>query len=590
MPKSKFVGTTLATLATLGALSLGACQDEPTPAPPVDDRKPILAELPPPSISGGTMVLLDDGRVLVADADRARVHIVSISPPRFEADVLFEDGAEPGRSVEGSAGLAHVILRGTGDLATFDTSTGEVFDRRHLCTDPRGVAYDGGTAQLFVTCSDGNLLTLPELGGDVTERRFIEPDLRDILIQGESLMISRLRSAEIIEVPKSDLGVIGRSTPPIATNALPTVAWRMIEVNDNEIAMLHQYSATTEVAVTDPGEDSGGDFGEEGGGAPYGGGHFCEPAIVSPGITTWAGGEVSSSRRMGGPTPVVDMAVSSDGTIAVAVAGAPEGQPDVRFPIEDDFCFEGGGGITTPGQPVSVAYLPDGRLLVQSREPSALYVYGSTLQHELTFELSGESRFDTGHDLYHRSTPSSIACASCHPEATDDGHVWTFQDLGPRKTQSPEVGLEGSAPFHWGGDIDDFQHLTNEVYTHRMGGMGQSDARAAAFQRWIFSAERPPSGTEVDADLSAEGEQLFNDFGCASCHSGSRFTNNRTVLVRNEPLQVPSLRRVALHPPFMHDGRSPDLRSAVFDMLDATATAPFTGSDIDAITEYLRTL
>jgi cytochrome c peroxidase len=168
--------------------------------------------------------------------------------------------------------------------------------------------------------------------------------------------------------------------------------------------------------------------------------------------------------------------------------------------------------------------------------------------------------------------------------------VWQFESIGLRRTQSPEVGLEGSAPFHWDGDMDDFQTLSNEVYTHRMGGAMQSDERAAAFERWLFAAVRPAAGTEVDEPLRAQGEALFVDYGCASCHSGSRMSNEQTVEFRGKPLQVPSLRRVALRPPYMHDGRATDLRAAVLDMLEATAPQlSYSGQDVDAIVTYLRT-
>jgi mono/diheme cytochrome c family protein len=293
---------------------------------------------------------------------------------------------------------------------------------------------------------------------------------------------------------------------------------------------------------------------------------------------------------VGGVTPAVDLAIGPDGHIAIAVAGAAEGEPDVRFDFEEHVCFEELGVLSTPGQPVSVAYLPDGRLLVQSREPGALYVYSPELEHELTIELSGKTRFDTGHDLFHVATTANIACASCHPEGTDDGHVWQFERIGARRTQSPEVGLEGSAPFHWDGDMDDFQTLSNEVYTHRMGGPMQSDDRSAAFERWLFAAVRAPAGTEVDEPLRAQGQALFVDLGCATCHSGPRMTNESTVAFRGKPLQVPSLRRVALRPPYMHDGRAEDLRAAVLDMLDATAAEfSYSGNDVDAIVAYLRT-
>lgn len=572
--------------------ALTSCQNHDPELPViVDNRAPIVSDVPPPAISGGTMLVLSDGRVLVADADRDRVHIVSISPARFEADVLFEAGVEPGRSVEGSEGLAHVVLRGAGDVATIDINSGEVLERRHLCTDPRGIAFDDTSEQLFVACADGTLVTMPEHSdaGNL-ERRFIEPDLRDIVIDGGTLLISRLRSAEILEVPMLGQFVTGRRAPLTTASALPTVAWRMIEVEPGRVAMLHQFSTTQEVRLTTPDDDDGGDSG-----APYGGGGFCEPAIVSPAVSTWQGSDSPSTTRISGPTPAVDLAMNLEGEIAIAVAGAREGEADVHISNEgfDEsvFCFEGFDVLSTPGQPVSLAYLLDGRLLVQSREPSALYVYSASHEHELTIELSSTSRFDTGHDLYHRATTAGISCASCHPEGTDDGHVWQFEDIGRRRTQSPEVGLEGSAPFHWDGDMGDFQTLSNEVYTHRMGGAKQSDARAAAFERWLFSTKRAAAGTEVDDTMRADGEALFVDYGCVTCHSGSRLTNDETVEFRGKLVQVPSLRRVALRPPYMHDGRTTDLRSAVLDMLEATLSdTVYSGYDVDAIVAYLSTL
>ncbi len=547
----------------------------------VDNRAPVVADVPPPAISGGTMLVLSDSSVVVADPDRDRVHIVSISPATYEGDVLFEEGAEPGRSVEGTDRRVHVVLRGTGDIASIDTYNGELLDRRHVCTDPRGIAFDQTSARLFVACVDGTLVAMPEDAnlGEV-ERQFIESDLRDIVIEDDTLLISRLRAAEILELSMEGLGVTGRRSPEGISSKQPTVAWRMLTLPSGGVAMLHQYSSTEEVRISRPEDDEG---------TPYGG-HDCEPAIVSPAVTTWASANFQSTTTMAGPTPAVDVALGPNGEVAIAVAGAPDGETDVHFGTDEDHCFFEDSGLSTPGQPVSVAYLPDGRLLVQSREPSELYVYSPELQHELTIELSSKDRFDTGHDLFHRVTEANIACASCHPEGTDDGHVWLFESIGSRRTQSPEVGLEGTAPFHWDGDFDDFQTLSNEVYTHRMGGLGQSDARAAAFESWLFAAERAPAGTQVDEALRAEGEALFVDLGCATCHSGSRMTNNQTVEIRGKALQVPSLRRVALRPPYMHDGRSLDLHAAVVDMLDSTAPdVAVSADDIDAIVTYLRT-
>jgi hypothetical protein len=96
---------------------------------------------------------------------------------------------------------------------------------------------------------------------------------------------------------------------------------------------------------------------------------------------------------------------------ALAVPGAPDGEPDVRLAVSSDAaCAD--EGLEMPGQPVAAT-----------------------------------TRFDTERDLFHRATIAGLACASCHPAGEDDGHVWTFEELGPRRTQDLAAGLSSSEPF-----------------------------------------------------------------------------------------------------------------------------------------------
>lgn len=56
---------------------------------------------------------------------------------------------------------------------------------------------------------------------------------------------------------------------------------------------------------------------------------------------------------------------------------------------------------------------------------------------------------------------------------------------------------------------------------------------------------------------TACGQVLFNDpsVGCASCHSGSRLTNNQSMNVNTGgSFQVPSLLGIAWRAPYMHHG------------------------------------
>jgi len=97
-------------------------------------------------------------------------------------------------------------------------------------------------------------------------------------------------------------------------------------------------------------------------------------------------------------------------------------------------------------------------------------VLGERTYQELHREilLSSESRADTGLALFHLNPGGGVACASCHPEAGMDGHVWNFAEFGPRVTQPLEGQVSKRAPFHWSGDLKDWPSLVGEVMMKRM--------------------------------------------------------------------------------------------------------------------------
>lgn len=74
----------------------------------------------------------------------------------------------------------------------------------------------------------------------------------------------------------------------------------------------------------------------------------------------------------------------------------------------------------------------------------------------------------------------NIACASCHAEGGDDGHVWGFDGIGPRRTPSLLGTVAGTEPFHWDGDQKDLRDLVDHVFVERMGGPAIDDERLGA--------------------------------------------------------------------------------------------------------------
>jgi mono/diheme cytochrome c family protein len=210
-----------------------------------------------------------------------------------------------------------------------------------------------------------------------------------------------------------------------------------------------------------------------------------------------------------------------------------------------------GGQPNPEGRVVAVAYDPSSRLALQTRNPAKFYL------GDREVALPGRARKHTGHELFHAATAGGIACASCHPEGRDDGQVWNFAAFGRRRTQSLAGGIAGTEPFHWSGDMSSFDALAADVFGSRMSGPRMRPEHTASLKKWIDSIPRLPALEAVDPDAVARGKTLFNDsaVGCASCHSGARFTNNQNLFVNTGgTFQVPSLLGIAWRAPYMHEG------------------------------------
>jgi hypothetical protein len=211
--------------------------------------------------------------------------------------------------------------------------------------------------------------------------------------------------------------------------------------------------------------------------------------------------------------------------------------------------------LTSEAQPlgrvVAIGYGPGQKIVLQTREPATLMLGDQTIA------LPGRSRKHTGHELFHLGTLGGLACASCHPEGHEDGQVWNFAQLGPRRTQSVSGGIRGTEPFHWSGDMGTFSTLAHDVFNSRMTGPLLGDDHVESLFRWIDTIPNMEPPAAEDAAATERGRALFNDanVGCVTCHAGAKLTNNATVDVQTGgAFQVPSLRGLAWRAPYMHQG------------------------------------
>lgn len=638
---------------------------------PTDVRAPVSGELPAAPVMGSNLLALraSPSTVMVSDADRSRVSFVQSNGSAVH--VATGKGTLPNRSAEDSAGFVHVALRGTGELAMISPA-GSLVARNQICEAPRGVAFDPTAGEVVVACAEGKLVhhSIDPNAYQTVRTVPTDVDVRDVVVLGAKLYVSRLRSAEVLEyqgdalVKRHTLPTVELQNGVLLTERAgsrfkPTVAWKMVASPEGDsVVVLHQRSLLNVVGDDAPAAENGDE--SDNSGSSYGG--SSDPAsgcgaIVQPAVSEiHSDGSVLTSDSVAGVVLAVDMVPQGrfingeipDRPVILASAGVldPDQPKSETISLQNgeqvlsssvDLGFAPGmqrSGVSSahlqmhaseqtnprtgdvvvgctpvaetfseqdsPSPTVSVAQLSSGELVALQRDANVL-LRGNSGFFEAggMFELGGESVRSTGHDLFHRDSGGGIACASCHPEAEDDGHVWDFASVGRRKTQFLGVPLQETAPFHWDGTLSNLDSLMDEVFVTRMGGVFQSEARVKALGDWLGETQ-PMVASAKEVDASAErGKALFysEEVACGQCHSGNALTDNKSYDVGTSTarkLQTPSLTHLALHPPFMHNGCAVTLRDRFEPSCgggDAHGkTSHLSAGQIDDLVAYLATL
>ncbi len=532
-------------------------------------------------ISGGTLIVSRDGsRAIASDPDRDAIYIVDLAAGALSLSISMSTGEEPGRLVEDGAGRVHVALRGGGALLTIDESTGNVLARRSVCPAPRGVTWDASSDLVWVACATGEIVALPAAGGPSTTSFVVERDLRDVSVMNGALSVSQFRSASVLRLSQD--GVVARrdQLPAPRAGFTPQVVWRTVATDSGDLVSVHQMEADVFVPThVKGGYGSGSCSGMGGEGlnmppmADAQTSEACPPETVNAGcfvesdsvvksvLTVVApNGGVKLNRVIPAAVPV-DVAVARDGSAYAAIAAGNAFTPSVGTVMT--FETKCGNLREVPriiGQtsqtPIAVAFDAQNDVLVQAREPASIWRFDAKTGQPKVIPLSSVSRADTGLDVFYTQAGAMMACASCHPEGGDDGHVWML-DGAARRTPSLRGTIAGTAPYHWPGDEADLDTLVSDVYTQRMSGVLLPLSEKGALTSWVQAIPSPPPPSYLDPGAVARGKNLFqsDSVGCATCHSGDKLTNNKTVDVgTGGAFQVPPLVGVGWRTPLMHDG------------------------------------
>jgi hypothetical protein len=492
------------------------------------DGAPPVTNASPPAISGGTMAVLSNGTIIVGDPDRDVLWVVE-NRGALVRRVDLVAGDQPGRIVAADADTAYVVLRRANEVAKLTASTGTL-ELMNTCHVPRALVWETATSSLLVGCADGTLER--HTGAAVTTLALDAPllDLRDLVADGTDLVATTFREARVVRISPT-----GHVTPLPIMGVPPDtearVAWRLVPTASGPEVVMQLHRSSTIVVATNTCDAYGGGTTTTGPTTP----------LVTTARASVNAGNVNVAELLTDAVLPVDQASDSMGNWAVLSAGTN----GVRL----------SNGLQVPlsGQPTAVA-LRDSQWVIFEREPAMLAFVSSAGTLDLELGLPGASVANTGHALFHTATHVGLACASCHPEAGDDGHVWNF-DIGARRTQTLHGGLSGTAPFHWSGDEASMDNLVFDVMAGRMGGNQQTPERTAALLGWLDTQpvlEAPPT----DPAAVARGAALFSSATCATCHTGALGTNNVTVDVGTGGMfQVPRLVELGWRNQWFHDGR-----------------------------------
>lgn len=540
---------------------------------------------------GGHLAIVNHGRTLaLADAEHDRLRLFDINSLQPGANIDLGVNAWPTRVQDRNEGY-DVLLRGRGQLARVVGST--VTWSVDVCAEPRGLAIDA-QGNALVGCAGGELVTVTSAGAVST--RATDVEWRDVLVKGEQISGSSFRAAQLVQLGATSTVRTQPRNVPVSLGMLhtPQVAWKTM-VTPAGVVMVHQLHAQQLDDGTTP-TGTGGGSGGSGSVPPtslYGNPvNFQSPptAAVVTGVSVFdQTGHLLSTATASDVMPV-DAALSPDGTM-LAIAGAG----GTGLSIYGMNSVNGGtafprvqlGGLSLS----SVLWLDPSRLVVVEAlraTPMQFDLKTGLMTTPMREPLSGS----VAHALFHNAPANgaALACASCHPEGGEDGHVWLI-DGQPRRTQSLTGDVMQRMPFHWKGDVKDLGAVMQNTFVTRMGGVPVDNTTTQMLGNWLSGLPAPRPSVVLDAAQRDAGTAAYAKAGCAGCHLADGSKGPAADIGTGLKVFTPSLIGVAARAPYLHDGRLASLEARVLDdTMPHGDLAKLSITERGALLKYLQSL
>ncbi len=578
---------------------------------PVYNTRQVRASTP--SGAEDLQPLQDGVTVVASDTSTSALYFADLSENAVKK-VSF-DSAPSRLAVSKDAVFA--VLRDTGSVARVGLLERSIEAQRSVCPAPRGISHDPARGRVWVACASGELAALDPETMEVVTTYHVDADLRDVVATPQGIYVSRFRAAEILRIDPNSGAISQRVALPTSqgTGASSNTAWRMAPgAHGLSLLVSYQESSDQEIPLVEE------DFGE---GSSYGGGSPFDapPSTCSQGIVSSISAEVEidevgemtapPTATCLAPTPLpVDIDANACGHVVLRGSEVPSFTEFQTSASSCDDILTGASHLHKDRTPLAATTLPSGDYVIAHRGENLQLRVATRAGESRDLMLSTTAPMHLGQRLFHATTSAGIACASCHPDAGDDGHIWRFErihednrDLGHagnvafvRRTQNLRGGIEGK--LHWDGEFEDITSLMSDVFSQRMGGFTMHSSDGEAIKDWL-NALQPQSGMTLaptEALAVDHGKDLYEsaEVGCTNCHGGEKHTDYKLYDVgTGGTFKTPTLRGISQRHQLMHDGCAKTLRDR-FDPACGGSNhgdlSDLTADDLDDLTTYLKTL
>lgn len=560
------------------------------------------------------IAIAPDGRAWVTNVESSTISILNGTSYAVAATVTLPRGARPfGIAFDPVGTAAFVALEGSGQLLKLNPTTGAQISSLSVGQHARHVSVNADGTRVYVS-----RFISPALPGENT----LTPDTigrggEVVVVAGGTLAFERTIILQHSELSDSQNSARGIPNYLGATALSPDglSAWVPSKQDNikrgtarNGVGLNHDQTLraiSSRINLITQTEDYAGRVDYDNAGMP-------SAAIYDP----W-GGYVFVALESSRAVAVID-AWNKNIIARFDVGRAPQGlaiSPDGLTLFVHNFMDRSVGvfnvsSIVSGGnaQPITVATLAS----VQTEKLTATVLKGKQLFYDALDVRVALQEY--------------MSCASCHNDGGQDGRVWDLTGFGEGLRNTITLRGHGNhGMLHWTGNFDEVHDFEGQIRT-LAGGTGLmtdtqfntgtrrqplGDPKAgvsadldalAAYVRSLTAESRSPfrntDGTLTAAAVS--GELVFRQQNCASCHSGTNFTNSALNVFRDigtiKPISgkrlngtltgfdVPTLRGLWATGPYLHDGSVATLSAAVL----AHQGTAIPAADLNNLVAYLQ--